>query len=410
MEIEIRRTSPDEYRAACDTTCRSLLTSPPSDERWAEIKYTWDGPVSYSAWEGEDCVGHAAHLHIDTTVPGGARLATGAVARVGVLPTHARRGVGSQLMGALINDAAGQGWPLMSLRASEAVIYRRYGFGVAGDDASVEIDGGRAKPVRGIAPGPLRLLSPEEILAVTNNIYSRSLGRRPGLITRPDSWIDRMFRAARDHKENGVVAVYLDPAGRPDGYIYYTTAWGETLTDGGTGVVHDVVATSDAVELALWNHVFNVDLVTRWTSKSRPLDDLITEAIADRRAYRVTAITDEQWLRLIDVDRALSARTYTPVNGDGVVVAVVDPLIDTNNGRWYVGSEGVRRSDEAADLVADIDAVSAQYLGGMSWLTEAAVGRVRPGPGVDEQRFRRVLVEADQRFSVKPLPFCGTFF
>lgn len=410
MDIEIRPTEPDEYRAACDTLCRALLTSPPDDERWEKGLPSWESQISYSAWDGEACVGHASHFHADTTVPGGAAVSTGAVTRVGVLSTHARRGAGTGLMHALIDDAVERGWPLMSLRASETTIYRRYGFGVAGDFAAVEVDSRRARPVRGAAGGAIRLLAVDEIADVVDGVYRRCLGRRPGLITRPESWSERHFRAVGETKENALVAVHLDDHGEPDGYVYYKTSWAGTLDQGGAGEIHDMFAVSDEVELALWRYLLTIDLVETWTSSARPIDDLIIEAAADRRAYRVTSVLDEQWLRLVNVDAALGHRSYSPLASDGVVIAVADPLIEANNGRWLVDADGARRTDEPAHLVADIDAVSAQYLGGMSWSTEAAVGRVQPGSGVDDDSFRSTLTEADRLFTFRPLPFCGTFF
>ncbi len=410
MEIEIRPTRSDEFRTACDTMSRALLLSPPDDDQWAKSLPAWESSISYSAWDGDDCVGHAANLHVETTVPGGAALATGAVTWVGVLTTHARRGVGSGLMRALTDDAAERGWPLMSLRASEATIYRRYGFGVAGDFAAVEVEARRARPVRGAAAGAMRLLTTDEIPTVVDGVYRRCLGRRPGLITRPGPWVEGHFRAVGESKENALVAVHLDDRGEPDGYVYYTTSWAESLEQGGKGKIHDVFAVSDDVELALWRYLLTIDLVETWQSSGRPIDDLIIEAVADRRAYRVASIMDEQWLRLVDVDAALQARTYSPCLGDGIVVAVVDPMIAGNNGRWHVDGSGARRTDQPADLVADIDALSALYLGGMSWQTEAAVGRVRPGPSIDDDLQRVVLGNADRLFAVKPLPFCGTFF
>lgn len=410
MDIEIRPTRSDEYRIACDTMCKALLTSPPDDARWEKSEAAWRSSISFSAWEGEECVGHAANLHVQTTVPGGAALDTGAVTWVGVLTTHTRRGVGSGLMRALTDDAAERGWPLMSLRASEATIYRRYGFGVAGDFASIEIDARRARPVLGAAAGAMRMLTTDEIPGVVDDVYRRCLDRRPGLITRPGPWTERHFRAVGESKENALVAVHLDDRGEPDGYVYYATRWADTLDEGGKGEIRDVFAVSDDVELALWRYLLTIDLVETWTSPGRPIDDLIIEAIADRRAYRVTSVLDEQWLRLIDVDAALRARTYGPSNSEKVVIAVVDPIIDGNNGRWHIDGSGAHRTDDTAELVADIDAISAQYLGGMSWRTEAAVGRVRPGPNADGDRFRIALAAADRLFAVKPLPFCGTFF
>ena len=104
-DLEIRPTEPEELRRACDTMCRALLTSPPDDERWEKGRRSWEDMVSYSAWDGADCVGHAGHFHTETTVPGGAVVDTGAVTRVGVLSTHVRRGAGTGLMQALIDDA-----------------------------------------------------------------------------------------------------------------------------------------------------------------------------------------------------------------------------------------------------------------------------------------------------------------
>ena len=292
----------------------------------------------------------------------------------------------------------------------EAVIYRRYGFGIAGDFTTVQIDSRRARPVLGAAGGAIRLVPADDIAAVIGAVYRRCLGRRPGLITRPESWAERHFRAVGEGKENALVAVHLDEGGQADGYVYYTTKWNESFDQGGTGEVHDLFAVSDHVELALWRHLFTIDLVETWTSSARPVDDLVIEAIADRRAYRITSVLDEQWLRLVDVDEALRARTYSPPSTGGVVIAVTDPVIDANNGRWALSAGGARRTDEPAHLVTGIDGLSAQYLGGMSWLTEAAVGRVRPGPAASGDQFTEALADADRLFAARPLPFCGTFF
>jgi predicted acetyltransferase len=313
-------------------------------------------------------------------------------------------------MNALLDDAEARGWPLASLRASESVIYRRYGFGVAGEFADVTIESDRAKPVAGSTSGTMRLLAPDEIEDITRLVDGRALTRRPGLITRPDTWRAWHFQAAIERSKGALVALHSDSAGQPDGYTCYETEWGDVFGPGGTGKVLDVVALSDEVELDLWRYLFDVDLIQRWTAPGRPLDDLIREAVADRRAYATTAINDEQWLRLIDVDRALGARSFNPVAGS-VVVEVRDPYFAANRGRWRIDGDGARSIDDPADLVASIDALSALYLGGMSWRTEAAVGRVEAGPGLDGVRhFDEMLTLSDLLFSVRPLPFCGTFF
>ena len=58
-------------------------------------------------------------------MPGGATLPTSGVTRVGVLPTHRRRGLARRLMERLLTEAHARGQVLASLRASETAIYPR---------------------------------------------------------------------------------------------------------------------------------------------------------------------------------------------------------------------------------------------------------------------------------------------
>ncbi len=53
----------------------------------------------------ERCVGHVGAYRFDTTVPGGARLPTAGYSRVGVLPTHTRRGLLTQMMQRSLREA-----------------------------------------------------------------------------------------------------------------------------------------------------------------------------------------------------------------------------------------------------------------------------------------------------------------
>ncbi|MFV0452428.1 MAG: GNAT family N-acetyltransferase [Propioniciclava sp.] len=411
VAVRIRRTEPNEYRVAASVVTRSLMMHPIDDQSWPGRLPHWEHTVSYSAWDGDTCVGHAAHYPVDTTIVGGGALTTGAVTRIGVLPTHTRQGIGSALVTAVVKDARERGWPLASLRASEATIYRRFGFGIAGDVVDLEIDPRRARPLRGAAPGRIRLIDPADALAVAADVYGRSRRRRPGLMTRPEVWSRRFFAELVEHQENRLLAVHVRPDGLVDGYVYYTTAPSGSES-GGIGTVHDLVAVEPAAEIALWDYLCGIDLVRRWRAPMRPVDDLILAAATDRRACRVTSVTDEQWVRLVDVDAALTARRYASGSGDPLVIAVTDPLLDRNERTWRIGPEGADLTDGPPDLVLDIDALSALYLGGMSWTNEAAVGRIRPGVGLagDAAHFVERLREGHRLFATEPLPYCGTFF
>jgi predicted acetyltransferase len=403
MTIEIRAAAPAEHRTLSDTVANALLFPPRDDEGWAKNAPSWHEPSSFGAWDGAVCAGNVSQFFVDTTVPGGAGLPTGAVSRVAVLPTYRRRGVATSLMHRLIDDAVERGLVLMSLRASETVIYERYGFGLAGEFVSAAITPARALPIRGAAPGgSFRFIARDEVLATVKPIYTRSLHRRPGLITRAESWWGRYFEDATTPGKSAYVVVHTDDAGVDDGYVSYGVEWAQPETEGGRGEVHEVVAVDDAAELALWQYVLSIDLVNRWTCDERPIDDVLRTALHDPRAYRIASVDDEQWVRLVDVERALTARTYAPVTST-VTVAVNDPRVDRNNGTWRIDATGAERVTEPATLRVDIAVLSAAYLGGTSWHALTAAGRV-------ESSDPAAIAIADTLFASRPLPFCGSFF
>ena len=403
MSIDVRVTGPDEYRAAADAFCTALMTAPPNDEHWERSRPSWDEMPSMSAWDGGRCVGHAGQFLVDTTVPGGVRLPTGAVSRVGVIPSHRRRGVATRLMHALVFDADERGLALMSLRASEATIYERYGFGMAGDSCRAELIPDRARPIRGAAPGSFRILDPDDILVTVMPLYERFAHRRPGCITRPASFWRRLFRAAIERSSATFVAVHSDEDGEDDGYVLYETRWvDDGIVDGGVGEVHELFAADDGAELALWSYICGVDLVRRWKLHARPADDLVRRAARDQRAYRQQSLDDEQWVRIIDVELALAVRTYQPVDGS-IAVQVTDPLVPGNDGTWLISHAGAMRTHEPPHVRTGIAGLSMVYLGGPSWSQAAAIGLV-------EVSDTDALDIADALFASRPLPFCGTFF
>lgn len=405
MSFEIRETADDEARTACDVVSSALMERPFNDERWEEFLPSWRETVAFSAWTDGACLGQAAQFLVETVVPGGALVPTGAVTGVGVLPTARRRGVARGLMHELIRDADRRDLPLMSLRASEATIYERFGFGLAGEFCSITLDPRSASPIRGApSDGSFRLLRGDEIIGIIPDLYRRVAFRRPGVITRPPSFFERLFGDAIKGDKASFVVVHTGPDGIDDGYAHYENKWDDDHPDGptGRGEIFDVFGATDGVELALWQYLCDVDLVTRWKASERPVDDVVRSAANDARAYRTRSIDDEQWVRLIDADAALSARSYRAIDGS-LTIGITDPVLTANSGSWRVDRDGAERVDGAPDLECDVAGVSAAYLGGTSWESLVATGRVT-------QRTPGAAKIADDLFASVPLPFCGTFF
>ena len=402
--FDVRVTAADERRLACDTMRAALLSGPISDDDWASAAPGWDDDEhwSTSAWSGDRCVAHAGYFRVDTVVPGGARLGTAAVTRIGVLPTARRHGLLSRMMRFMLTSARDEGRPLASLRASEAVIYGRFGFAIAADGVVATVDPRRARPIANAAPGTCRVLARDEILDVVSAIYDRVVAR-PGAITRSDYLWRRYLEDALQGDKASFVVVHTDPHGVDDGFAHYTVSWDERpmAESAGKGEVHDVWGSTAAVELALWSFLCDLDLVRTFRVDERPIDDVLRVAVRDPRAYQTTHRYDEQWVRLLDVERCLVSRTYRP--GPPVTIAVTDPLFPDNDASYELdASGGVCRTDAPAELRCGVDALSAAYLGTVPWHDLAAAGRV--------QGDQDAVARADDRFAVRPLAFCGSFF
>jgi predicted acetyltransferase len=294
---------------------------------------------------------------------------------------------------------------LASLRASEAVIYGRFGYGLAGLAADHELDRrGAGFPPRAAelaGRGTVRLIEAGRALEVIPPIYERAARWRAGAIGRIDVWWRRLYGRLGDASDTSArwVAVHTDDDGVADGYVDY-----ERAPSGAEIEVRDLFAAGPVAYAALWRHVLDLDLVTTVRAARRPLDEGLRWLLADSRALRVTGVADEQWARLLDVAAALAARTYAPV-ADRVVLAIEDPLLAENSGRFAVDGSGAApaAATEPTDLTMGVAEAGATYLGGTSFAALAAGGRLveeRPG----------AAAAADRLFACRPLPWCGTFF
>jgi len=118
-----------------------------------------------------------------------------------------------------------------------------------------------------------------------------------------------------------------------------------------------------------------------------------------------SAIDDETWLRIVDVPRALAARTFGAVSGrsDSMVVEVRDSLLPANSGRYRIGDGPARPVGEPAELVLDAAALATVYLGDVPPSALAYAGRVT---AIEDD----AVAMADRLFAVPTSPWCGTFF
>ncbi|OHU79560.1 GNAT family N-acetyltransferase [Mycobacteroides chelonae] len=347
------------------------------------------------AFDGTELVGGADSYTSWLTVPGGSRIPHAAVTHIGVLPTHTRRGILTTLVSRQLADIAGRGEAVASLRASEAVIYRRFGYGVATSSATYRIQRRRALPQSPTDSGSITLLDAAASPEVLAAIYDRAAWT--GAVARPPQWwrLHELIDASAPGKPYVVT--------HPDGYVRYrprdTAEWFASSVR--TISVDDLVAHSDDAYRALVGHLLDLDLVDVIEIGPRPIDDPLPHLVTDPRSVTVTGVRDETWLRLVDVEAALAARTYADTAP--VVIEVRDDLLPHNSARFAVGADKVRRTQHTPDVSLDIAALGSVYLGGNSWTQLARAGLV-------SAQSAGAITSADALFSTGAQPFAGTNF
>jgi predicted acetyltransferase len=398
---DVRAIGPDEYRAASTLFAASMHFGPASDESWALRGDIYEQSRVLGAFRDGTLAGTALSHSSELSVPGGAVLPMAMVTAVGVRADQTRRGVLTALMGAQLT---GFTEPVATLRASEASIYGRFGYGVATRGRTVRITSGKAA-FRAGAPGggTVRIMPIAEAdrQGLLPPLYEAVSGRRPGWAARPETWWQAVRMWDLEQRDTTLAAVHTGPDG-DDGFAVYRVSRGD---HGRTLDVQGLFAANDAAWGALWRFLINIDLVATIKAELRPLDEPIEELFVDRRAVSTTEIEDETWLRLVDVPAALAARTFDELGtGAGsVVIEVRDGLLAANSGRYRIGDGPARPVDEPAELAMDVDALAQLYLGDVAPSVLAGVGRVdvvKPD----------ALHAADRLFAIAGSPWCGTYF
>jgi predicted acetyltransferase len=355
------------------------------------------------AWDGSHPVGVTASYPFELTTPGGAGKAAG-VSWVGVLPSHRRRGILRELMLRQLDDVHERGEPFAILYASESPIYGRFGYGMA--VLGSQLDANRNAFALRDDPGPrgtARLLAMEEAAELFPALYERVRPHRPGYLSRSEGWWRQYRLADPEHWRDGAGPKYyalIELDGEPAAYAMYRIAskWEDETPKGEVRVV-DALAISPEASVELWRFLFGIDLVERVKVFLADPAWPLFFAVRDPRRLKIT-VSDGLWLRLVDLEAALSARTYA--EGEPVVLEVADAVRPDNAGRWSVGP-APGRTEAEADVALDVADLASAYLGAFSFEQLAAGGRareLRPGG----------LARATALFATPLPPFCPEGF
>jgi predicted acetyltransferase len=385
----------------------------PVDDDWyaARRELFRRGDRLSAAMDGDVVAGTYRSWDVDLTVPGGGSVRADAITSVTVQPTHRRRGVLTSLMTADLVGAHERGTPVGILIASEALIYGRYGFGVATESATwtVDVRAAELTPAAAELAATMRVehVSDTELRELAPDVYQR--GRQPGDIDRWDLLWDMLTGNRNGDPGNakpGVAAVARDADGAVQGVLRLTldAKWDEH-TIGSVVHVGLLDTTTPSAHAAMWDYLVNQDLVVGVRAEDRGVDDPLPWLLRDRRSARQSGRADFLWTRLLDVPAALAARRY---ERPGDVVLEVHDGHGWAGGRFALevaedGSAACAPTAAAADVELPVAVLSSVWLGGLDLRGAAAAGLVSERRGGAADRAASI-------FRTATAPWSSTWF
>lgn len=353
---------------------------------------------------GDRVVGGAAAYPFQLTVPGG-RVPVAGLTFVAVLPTHRRHGILRAMRRAQLDACRTRGEPIAYLWASEDTIYGRFGFGLAGLMAEVDVARDRAQFVAAAAlPGEIKIVPFASAESLVAPIYDSVAAKTPGMFTRSSAWWQSRLLIDPDWRRRGggelQCAVLTGSAG-PSAYAFYRLNMRfERGVNSGTVNVIEAAGTSAEATRAIWRYLLDIDWLSTLKAGLLPIDHPLLLLAAEPRKLNFT-LRDGVWVRLVDVGAALAARSY--VGNGSIVVEISDEFCPWNAGRWRIGGGGPCKTEAAADLSCDVGALASAYLGGFSWVRLADALRVK------ELR-DGAIEDADALFRTPHAPWCPEIF
>ncbi|MFI7410422.1 GNAT family N-acetyltransferase [Streptomyces sp. NPDC049627] len=390
-----------------------LRTPDVSDQEIADRASYVIPPRTLGAFDTGRCVATFRSFPQELTAVGGTPVPADAISNVTVTPTHRRRGLLTRMMAHDLAAAKARGDVVATLIAAEFPIYGRYGFGPATWSAEWTVD----VPRTGLDPrwsgpddgGRIDIVDGADVRKIGPELFERMRHIQPGTVDRDERWWQvntGVLRLDREPWTEPFFAVYRSAAGDVEGLVSYTAddRWGDGMRPQNTATVNWLIATAPDAERALWRYLCSIDWIMTVKSGRRSPDDLLPLCLPDPRAARITTLADGLWVRILDVVRALEARTY---DGQGTLVLEVVDGAGFTGGRYRLEASADGASctptTAAAELTLDVADLACLWLGDESAVRLAALGRVQ------EQRAGAARV-ADALLRTSRRPWCPDIF
>ena len=254
---------------------------------------------------------------------------------------------------------------------------------------SIAIVQATGRNIRGTARS--HIVKSDRARAVFPEVYGRAAPLRAGVIVQPPNPFWHEVFGKEGAKDTNFYVEYRES--EVEGCAVYQIK-------GGIVSVSLFLACSDDAYAALWRYLFDIDLVSTIKASDRPRDEHLVWMLHDPRALERKP-RDRTWLRLIDVPKALSSRTYA-IDGE-IVFRGPRQLLPVERRHLPPDRRPVRRDLPASppsrpDITLSVDDLAVPYLGGSPFTPLAHAGRV-------EEHTTGALHRADAMFATQLKPW-----
>ena len=306
------------------------------------------------------------------------------IAVVGVPPEKRGGGGASRMMDGAVLEAAREGFPISTLYASTAALYRRSGYEIAGTCHRYDV------PTRALrdVPRPAGVRSrrgTEGDRPAVKALYRRAAAAHDGYIDRDDA----RWSVHLDHPTRPSELVVFEEGGAIVGYALYATQGEGESPDARVLLIDGAFETTDAGRAILRFLAGFAALHPNAGILGPAVHPLLM--LTGERFMAVTRVY--HWmLRVVDVERALAERGYPPGVTARVDLLVEDPLVEANSGRHTLRVEGGRGAVTRDDPSWDADrairlgprGLAPLYTGALTPRAARAAGLIEAGDGAVE--------------------------
>lgn len=336
----------------------------------------------------------------------GRTIAADGLTAVGTQPGFRRRGLVREMVTRRLHAVHQNEHQSVSvLWASMGAIYQRFGYGLASTHTSCDFDPRFASfQFENSSDGYVRIVREDEGMPLVKDVYQKFIEPRTMDFQRSEGMWKYFFKYKKQIRH---CAVYFNSANQPEGYLSYSTSVYDRPLDEGPDQKlsgHEFVYLNIDAYRALWNLIREHDLVGK-VKLDMPLDDPAMQLLLEPRILNLS-VWDGIWLRIVDVEKALTQRNYGTA-GSVVLEVKNDNECPWNEKRLLLETDGtnteVAESNKSVDVTISPNGL-ASLLSGNAKLSEL-------------ERMGRASVETtanvdhlDSMFTTRFRPFCRDGF